>query len=291
MGASDSGARMTTTAIALLDNGSLKPAATLALRRVAVALGERCRCEVAPVSLLHSGKIPAEELGGVPAETFGLWAKRCAAAGTRELVVVPYFLGPSRALTEYLPERAAKLREQWPDLVVRVAPALGEGGATAIDRLASVVEGRTRAELVRRPAGAEPAAVAVVDHGSPEPKVTAVRDAVAARLRERLGAAVRAVAPCSMERREGAEYAFADPLLVALLGREPFDRGAVVAAMLFLSPGRHAGPEGDVAQICRAAEAARPDLRVTMTDLLGGHPALLELLAERLEQGRRATPL
>lgn len=290
-GESDSGARMTTTAFALLDNGSLKPAATLALRRTAAALAERVGRTVAPVSLLHSGKIPAEELGGVAAETFGPWAKRCAAAGARELVVVPYFLGPSRALTEYLPERAAKLRETWPELVVRVAPALGEGGADAIDHLAGVLEERTRAELARRPVGAERAAVAVVDHGSPEPKVTAVRDAVAARLRERLGAAVRAVAPCSMERREGAEYAFADPLLAALLAREPFARGEVIAAMLFLSPGRHAGPEGDVAQICRAAEATRPGLRVTMTELLGGHPVLIELLAERLDQGLGATPL
>ncbi|HLP02892.1 MAG TPA: CbiX/SirB N-terminal domain-containing protein, partial [Opitutaceae bacterium] len=159
--------------------------------------------------------------------------------------------------------------------------------------LAGVLEKRVRATLAEREsagAAAERPAVAVVDHGSPEPKVTAVRDAVAARLRERLGDAVRAVAPCSMERREGEEYAFADPLLAALLRRAPFDAGAVIVAMLFLSPGRHAGPEGDVAQICRAAEAERPALRATMTDLLGGDPAVLELLAERLEQGLRAIP-
>lgn len=282
---------MDAPAIALLDNGSLRVAATLALRRMAAALAERVGRSVDPVSLLHSNKIPAEELGGEVATTFGPWLRRRAEAGAREFVVVPYFLGPSRALTEYLPERVVKLREQWPDLVVRVAPALGESGAAAVDQLAAVLEERTRVELARRPSSAAPAAVAVVDHGSPEPKVVAVRDAVAARLRERLGAAVRAVAPCSMERRKGEEYAFADPLLAALLAQAPFAAGQVVAAMLFLSPGRHAGPEGDVAQICRAAEAAQPGLRVMMTDLLGGHPALIELLAERLEQGLRATPL
>jgi sirohydrochlorin ferrochelatase len=282
---------MTNPAIALLDNGSLRPAATLALRRTAAALAERVGRSVYPVSLLHSNKIPADELGGEAAATFGPWLRRRAEAGAREFVVVPYFLGPSRALTEYLPERVAKLREPWLDLVVRVAPALGEGGAAAVDRLAAVLEERTQAVLASCVNSAARAAVAVVDHGSPEPKVTVLRDAVAARLRERLGSAVRAVAPCSMERREGDEYAFADPLLAALLEREPFDRGVVIAAMLFLSPGRHAGPDGDVAQICRAAEAAHPELRVTMTDLLGGHPALIELLAERLEQGLRATPL
>ena len=282
---------MTTPAIALLDNGSLRPAATLALRRMAAALTERCGREVAPVSLLHSNKIPAAELGGEAATTFGSWLRRRAEAGVRTFVVVPYFLGPSRALTEYLPERVAKLREQWPELVVRVAPALGEGGAAAVDRLAAVLEERTRAELARRPSGAARAAVAVVDHGSPEPKVTALRDAVAARLRERLGGVVRAVAPCSMERRAGDEYASADPLLAALLEREPFDRGDVIAALMFLAPGRHAGPGGDVAQICRAAEAAHPELNVTMTELLGGHPALIDLLAERLAQGLAAAPV
>ena len=281
--------RMDAPAIALLDNGSLRPAATLALRAAAAALAARTGRVVAPVSLLHSGKVPVAELAGVPAETLAPWVRRCADAGRHDLVVVPYFLGPSRALTEYLPERVAKWREQWPELRLRLAPALGDG-ADAADRLAGALERRVDATLARLGADGRPT-VAVVDHGSPEPRVTAVRDAVAARLAERLGGRVRAVAPCSMERRDGEEYAFAEPLLATLLRRAPFDAGAVVVAMLFLSPGRHAGPEGDVAQICRAAEAERPGLRATTTDLLGGDPAVLELLAERLEQGLRAAAI
>lgn len=272
---------MATPVIALLDNGSLKPAATLALRAAANALAARLGRAVEPVSLLHSAKIPAAELHGVPAEVLGPWLRCRAEAGTREFVVVPHFLGPSRALTEYLPERVTKLRESWPDLKVRVAPALGEG-AGAADALAAILEDRVRAVSARRGEAVGAPAVAVVDHGSPEPKVTAVRDAVAARLRERLGGAVCAVAPASMERREGDEYAFTDPLLAALLDRAPFDRSRVIVAMLFLSPGRHAGPEGDVAQICRGAEARHPGLRVEMTELLGGDSRLVELLAQRL---------
>lgn len=268
--------------LVLLDNGSLRPAAVRALRATALALAERTGREVAAVSLLHSHKIPAAELDGVPAPSIEPWLKTQGEAGAREFLVVPYFLGPSRALTEYLPARVAKLRAIWPDLVVRVADPLGAGGECAIDQLAAVLEERVRAELARRPGGDERPAVAMVDHGSPEPKVTAVRDAVAARLRARLGAAVRAVAPCSMERREGEEFAFSDPLLAALFDRAPFDRGAVIVAMLFLSPGRHAGPAGDVAAICREAEARHPGLRATMTELLGGHPALVAMLAERL---------
>lgn len=273
--------RMGAPSIVLLDNGSLRPAAVRALRATAAALTIRIGRDVTPVSLLHAHKIPAAELDGRTAPIIESWLKIQAEAGVRGFLVVPYFLGPSRALTEYLPARVARLRSLWPDLVVRVAASLGAGDDSA-GRLAAVLEERVRAELARLPAGAERPAVAMVDHGSPEPKVTAVRDAVAAQLQARLGAAVRAVAPCSMERREGDEFAFSDPLLAALLDRPPFDRGAVIVAMLFLSPGRHAGPEGDVATICRAAEARHSGLQATTTELLGGHPALIEMLAERL---------
>jgi sirohydrochlorin ferrochelatase len=200
-----------------------------------------------------------------------------AEAGRNDLVVLPYFLGPSQAVTGYLPERVEKLRTTMPGLRVRLGPVLAEATSDAEEQLAGVLEDRVRDVLAR--AGLPQAAVAVVDHGSPEPRVAAVRDSVATRLRHRLGGTAVAVEPCSMERREGPEYAFADPLLSALLGRPPFDRGDVVAAMMFLSPGRHAGPDGDVAQICQEAQNRLPDLRVTMTDLLGGHPAILELLA------------
>ncbi|MBK8476310.1 MAG: cobalamin biosynthesis protein CbiX [Opitutaceae bacterium] len=269
--------------IVLLDNGSLRPAAVRALRATAQALAARIGREVVPVSLLHSHKIAAAELDGVPAPVIEPWLKVQTEAGMREFLVVPYFLGPSRALTEYLPARVAKLRMSWPDLMVRVAEPLGAGGEGAVDQLAAVLEERVRAELARVAGGDERPAVAMVDHGSPEPRVTAVRDAVAERLQARLGAAVRAVAACSMERREGEEFAFSDPLLAALLDRAPYDRGTVIVAMLFLSPGRHAGPEGDVAVICREAQVRHSGLQVTMTELLGGHPVLVAMLAERLE--------
>ncbi len=47
-----------------------------------------------------------------------------------------------------------------------------------------------------------------------------------------------------------------------------------------------AGPGGDIAQICRAAEAERPGLRTRMTEPLAAHPLLIEVLAERLAAAR-----
>lgn len=274
--------------VALVDNGSLRPAATLRLRAVAAALRAHTGTPIAPVSLLHSDKVDPAELGGTAADTLEPWIVRHAARGAREFVVLPYFLGPSRAFSVYLPERIAGLKRRWPDLCVRVAPTLADPDDPRDERIAALLEARVRETLAAADLPPGEGAVAVVDHGSPEPRVTAVRDLVARQLARRLGPSVRAVAACSMERREGPEYAFNEPLLADLLDAPPFNRGPVVAAMLFLSPGRHAGADGDVAQICAAAAARHPELRIAMTGLLGDRPELIPLLAERLAQGSLA---
>ena len=52
----------------LVDNGSLEPAATLALRKLAANLCARLGQKVEPVSLLHSSAIDPVLLGKVPAK-------------------------------------------------------------------------------------------------------------------------------------------------------------------------------------------------------------------------------
>jgi sirohydrochlorin ferrochelatase len=263
--------------ILLVDNGSLEPASVLGLRAVAAALAGRVGRPVEPVSLLHSSAVPAEALGGVPAEILEPALERRAAAGQRDFVVVPLFLGPSGALTGYLPQRVARLQAKWPDLRVRLAAPVG--GTDGIEpRLVDLLEAGVRGLL---PAGERPA-VALVDHGSPARAVTALRNAAAAALRDRLGDVVRAVRPASMERRAGPEYAFADPLLERLLDEPGFEAGTVIVAMCFLLPGRHAGPAGDVAQICDAARARHQALRTCLTPVLGTYPGLVGILADRL---------
>jgi hypothetical protein len=85
-----------------------------------------------------------------------------------------------------------------------------------------------------------------------------------------------------MERREGVAYDFCEPLLARLLRSAEWNAGEVIIAMQFLLPGRHAGPEGDVAQICREAEAVSGGaLRTTLSPLVGEHPLLVDILAER----------
>jgi len=264
----------------LVDNGSLRPAATLNLRRLAAALGERCGVPVAPVSLLHSNKVLVRDLGGEPARTFGPAATQAAREGAREIVVLPLFFGPSRALTGYLPERVTRLREQHPQLAVRVARPLMDPAGPVDLRLARAL----REAVVTAAASSTRPAVILVDHGSPVPEVTAVRNILAGQLSALLEGQAARVAAASMERREGDAYRFNDPLLEDLLGQPGFREGQVIVAMQFLSPGRHAGPDGDVAQICRAAEATHPGLDTRMTPLLGEYGAVLDILRDRLRQ-------
>ncbi len=270
----------------LTDNGSLRPAATLRLRRLAAALSRTTGRRVEPVSLLHSHKVPAEYLEGRPAEILEPALRERAKRGERNFLVTPLFFGLSRALTDYLPKRVAHLRNEFGELNVDVAPPLVDPEPPEDLRVARIlIDG----VLAVRETG-ERQAVILVDHGSPEPKVTAVRNLVASRLREGLGNRVERVEAASMERREGPEYAFNEPLLENLLGRPGFDRGRVIVAMMFLLPGRHAGPDGDVARICRRAEAAHPGLETVMTSLVGEHEGLLEILADRVRSPDREPP-
>ncbi|PWG63956.1 sirohydrochlorin chelatase [Spiribacter halobius] len=264
----------------LVDNGSLRPAATLRLRELAAALSERCATPVEPVSLLHSNKVDAAELGGEPARTFGPAATRAAREGATEITVLPLFFGPSRALTAYLPERIEQLRQTYPQITVRVAKTLVDLTGPLDLRLATAL----RDAVLRTATGGEPPAVILVDHGSPVPEVTAVRNTLAGQLAALLDGQAERVAAASMERRDGDVYRFNEPLLEDLLDQAGFSEGEVVVAMQFLSPGRHAGPDGDVAEICRAAQARHPGLATRMTPLLGEFGAVLDILQDRLRQ-------
>lgn len=267
------------TCVLLVDNGSLEPAAVLRLRALADALGGRLGRTVEPVSILHADRVPAAHLGGRAAEVLEPALRRRLEAGVSSFILVPLFIGPTRALSEFVPLAVERLRPEFPAIRLRVAePLHGEND----DRLARILADQVAAVLPADSAASRKVRVAVVDHGSPVPAVTAVRDQVATQLAALLRGRVAEVAPCSMERRLGSEYDFNEPLLGHLLATAPWNQGHVVVAHLFLSPGRHAGPGGDIAQICQAAEqASGGNLRITRTGLLGDHPLLLDVLHDR----------
>ena len=269
---------MTTPIIFLVDNGSLRPQATLSLRLLAKGLARRTGLRVEAVSLLHSHKIAADKLNGVPATIVKRRLRECLAAGYREFVCLPLFLGPSLAIADYLPQVVDELSGEYPELKVRIASVLAGEDLDAPDpRLAQMLADQIRA---LRPSPT--IKVALVDHGTPIIEVNRVRNAVARQLASELGAPV--VLPCSMERREGGAYAFNDPLLEKLGSVEDFAGGHLVLAMFFLLPGRHAGEGGDVAEICEGLIAEGTFEQIQNTPLLGEHPMLLEILEDRLRE-------
>lgn len=265
----------------LVDNGSLEPAATLTLRAVAAELSDRTARRIEPVSLLHSHKVSKDQLDGVPAEIVESYLRRELAAGELEFTIVPLFIGPSRAITGYLPELIEDLRKTYPKIEVKIAPPLYQEGDL---RLAKLLADNVRDVRTAKFSANNPVRVALVDHGSPAAAVTAVRDSLAQHLATELGDEAEAVAPCSMERRAGPEYDFNEPLLSTLLKRKGWDSVEVIVAQLFLMPGRHAGPDGDIAKICAQAESAAPQLRIVRTPTLATHPGLIDILVDRLAQ-------
>ncbi len=275
--------------IFLVDNGSLRASATMNLRRLASELARETGLTILPVSLLHSHKVDPAELEGEAAEILERSLKRYLEEGERDFVVLPLFFGPSRAITDYLPKRLTVLQRSFPDLRVRIAPFLFDARGRNDLRLARILADGVETVLGER--GDEEAAVVLVDHGSPAPEVTYARNFVAGQLSALLGDRVSRVAAASMERREGELYEFNEPLLEEILAADGFNRGCVILAMLFLSPGRHAGDGGDVWEICRKAEADSPGLEIEMTELVGNHPELISILRDRLSVGLEREPL
>src|SRR6185312_10040909 len=106
----------------LVDNGSLQPAATLALRELAAKLAARLNRPVEAISLLHSSAIDPQFLDGQPAEILLPALERRLAEGRNEFVIVPLFFGPSQALTIYVPDNVNRLRKKFPQLRMTLAP-------------------------------------------------------------------------------------------------------------------------------------------------------------------------
>lgn len=264
--------------ILLVDNGSRRAASTLGLRFIAKALGDRVGRVVHPVSLQHADRVPAAELDGQPALVLPRFLRDRLEAGQRNFIVLPLFFGPSRALSGFIPEQVAALTAKFGAFTLHQAEVLcplPRGEELLADIVADNVAALGPADRV-----------IVVDHGSPIPEVTAVRRWVAQGLARRLPGAL-AIEEAVMERRDGSDYDFNGMLLTERLEQLT---GRITLAMLFLLPGRHAGPGGDIAEICAAAEQASPKLQVTPSPLVGDHPFLLDILQARLSDALKGEP-
>jgi len=266
----------------LFDNGSLRPASTLSLRHTAALLSEKLDTSVQAVSLLHSSAVPKEELGGTAAELLEpallSWLDRNPEG---RAVLLPLFFGPSGALVDYVPERLQSVRLKFPQAEIRLARSLVDPGETdtrIAQALAEAAKQTIQLHALRRPK------VVLVDHGSPQHRVATVRNHLGSQVKALLGEEIAEFRVASMERRPGAEYAFNDPLLSRVLGTPPYAEGDVVVLLQFLSPGRHAGPHGDIADICDEAGRGCPTLQTYLTEPIARCPLVVEVLVQRHEE-------
>ena len=251
--------------VALIDNGSLEPAAHRNLRRIARELGTRAKTTVHAVSWKHSDRIPAGQLEGTPAWTLGAFVRAMVALGQREFVFLPFFISPQGAIGSALRTDLERLQADLGGFSFTVTEGLAERGV-----IPGIVADGIRRALAARTAASSRLPVIVVDHGGPSAASARLRDEIATAVRSILEAEVGPLVAASME---GAH----PPLLEDQLRARGFAGHDVLVAPLFLSPGRHAGPDGDIARICAAAPA-----RCTITDLVGFHPMAIDALASAL---------
>ncbi len=268
----------------LADNGSLEADSTLSLRKTAHHAGLLAGVEILPVSLLHSSKVDPSLLDGIKAETMEPFLAGSIAQSVSELRILPFFFGPSRALTEWLPEKLEHWKSHKEGRSFRILDCLHRPGDT---RLAVALEDLC-CRAIKRNKMKKPF-LALVDHGTPVFDVHRVREEVGKELKERMKDYVSGFSTCSMERRDGEEYDFNEPLLENLLAQKKEEYEEMLVAQLFLSPGRHAGEGGDLERICSSYADSSPSHRLVRTDLLGTHPSVIEILAYRIELDRSSS--
>ncbi|MBT2971923.1 MAG: cobalamin biosynthesis protein CbiX [Candidatus Thiodiazotropha sp. (ex Ctena orbiculata)] len=270
--------------ILLLDNGSVEPESTRNLRRLARELGLASGHTIHSVSLQHADRIAAEALDGRTARTLQTFLGEQLRLGVRDFLAIPLFFGPSRSLSAFVP-----------DLLVSLQSAQGPFKLHLADPLYPLPEGESRLARILRDqidpliSQSPKTRVVLVDHGSPQPAVTEVRLRIAEELHAMLPSGV-AFHQAVMERRKGKEYDFNGELLEQVLENEA-QQGIdipIILSLLFISPGRHAGEGGDIVTICSDAQRRHPGLKIHISQLVGEHPYLIEILCDRLYKGLSA---
>lgn len=271
------------TKILLIDNGSKRAASVHNLRNLARALSEKIGAPVSPVSLQHADSISPESLNGSRALTLKPFMEDQLNTGEQNFILLPLFFGPSRALSGFVPDAMEELAVKHGAFHWTMAETLSSPEAAEPELVQILLD-----HITEQSAGGQEHII-LVDHGSPSPAVTQVREnltqALAAKLsdKQRLHQAV-------MERRKGKSFDFNGELLedkLEEIGAKNED-AHIIIAMLFISPGRHAGAGGDIESICQQASNQYPNLNIRITKLVGEHSGLIDLLEQRYQNATKA---
>ena len=119
-------------------------------------------------------------------------------------------------------------------------------------------------------------AILLVDHGSRLPEANAQLEELAKAIRRRVPDRLVAVAHLEIVEPDIAEG-------IAICAAEGAEE--IVVHPYFLSPGRHT-TQDIPAQVTRAAER-HPKIRIRISEPLGGHDALLDVVLDRVSDADR----
>lgn len=288
--------------VVLANIGSLRPEPYLDVRQLSFRLSRALRLPVVPCSFRFSNRIDASKLHGIAAKSFEMVLNEHLSQHSEqatEVVLLPLFFGNSSTLTEFLPDVLTKCWRKFtedgaittrPPLSLRLGGCLVDMATPADDRVAQILMENVKALTADVPR-TEDISVLVLDHGTPNKEVHDTRELVGNQLRKLLEGQVKLVGTGCMERREGPEFDFNDPLLEVALDHYKITSGVLVVAILFLSRGRHAGANGDIEEILEGVKTKYPSVEIRLTQPLGTHELLSEVLQDRYYQAlSRPTP-
>jgi len=279
-----------TPIIILADNGSTKASASLALRGIAKHLSECTHQEINPVSLQHANVISADELGGIKAIVLKDFLRDKLKKDLREFTILPLFFGNSRALTKFIPDVHAELEEEFGVFSIKVKATLFKphrftsDSDSASSGLSEIIYDHILQTAKKNSFPLEN--IVLVDHGSPSPQITAVRNGVAEEVQAKFKKGIT-LEQAVMERRVGKEYDFNGKLLEEWLIAKAKQsvsgkKISAIVALMFSLPGRHAGEGGDIETICKSVMKRYPNFKIGISPLVGEHPLLLDILSDRL---------
>jgi len=263
----------------LIDNGSLRAGSILQMRQIATHLSRSSDCVIEPYGLMHSHKVDPAQLNGEPGQSMQAYLGGDKSEQVNEIRALPFFLGPSLAITDWLPENLAAWQKRGSGTrKYRILPPLYQAGDNRLAQaLAELCLAKIKNHDLQNPR------VAMVDHGTPLLEVNQVREQVGEEMKGILGGQIAEFSTCAMERRPDPQYDFNNPLLETLL-EQWHQQGVseVVVSQFFLLPGRHAGPDGDLAEICQPF--TEKGMKIFRTDNLGAHPLIEQILLDRIRQ-------
>jgi len=269
-----------TPIVLLVDNGSIRADATKQLRILAKKLSVAAKIKVQPVSLRHADKISAELLDGEAAQVFLSFMDEYLLQGERKFIILPLFFAEGRAVTELISNQLLSFQALYTNFTFQVADVvypLPNGEPLLVDMIY---------DLILKKAEGSPLSkknIVLVDHGSPQPRVTEVRKHLAKLVQKKLST-TGALAEAVMERRKGDEYLFNGELLQDWLTRKAqAGEKSVIVCLLFFLAGRHAGKGGDIDEICRKVEDEYPKFKIAVCPLIAEHKELVSILLARLQ--------